>query len=165
MHAGVQDLVQVVSVGTRGGLEDTARDTSSPLDGLMGNQREKGDGTPCPELALALRPRIHLLPLPYVLCSLLSLFCLPPVPSWETVLSPEHLCPLLCPCEVTIPFVVLALPCLPSRLGLPVTGSGRWGWVCWLETPRGGQQKTMLALGQLGMEGLGTDGDWKLGGF
>lgn len=48
-------------------------------------------------------------------------------------------------------------PWPPGRLGK--------GWLCWLETlPWGTAMKTMLALGQLGMEGLGNrpgTGNWK----
>lgn len=93
-------------------------------------------------------------------------FCLPAVlpagRQWQAVLSPQH----PCPCKVLMPFP-LPLPlffpvsCFPAgRGGLAEAGNGFAGWKR-LGGPQA--QKTMLAQGQLWMEGLGTD--WKLGGF
>lgn len=160
---------------------------------LMGSRREVGKGISprCPPFAprswrvpgsVALGPcgqPCWLLPLPYVRWSLVS-------PSTAFLLSLLlgdgdrpccHLsacvprcvlarcrCPFLARCPAwSLPFPASRPASASQQAG---EGRLRRGWVCWLETPRGAAGlKTMLAPGQLWMEGLGTDGDWKLGGF
>lgn len=127
---------------------------------MVGTQRGQGEGS---RLPLLLRARgvtaassgvsATCAPVPVVP------LCPPPVPS----AVPCHVlarcqCPSLAqhPDGDSLPFPASRAASPPSRQGRQAGA----GWVCWLETPRGAAgPKTMLAPGQLCMEGLGTDGN------
>lgn len=167
MHAGVQDLVQVVSVGTcrGGGGGGTARSarvlapgpgTATPSR-VPGGQPERRGGKgshlgALPSLPGQRFPRTLRPALPAAasaICALVFIipfYCLPPVPSLgrrqQAVLSPEHLCPpavSLRGADALSSPAAQRGPCpsLPPVLPRPPGGLS-WGWVCWLETPRRG---------------------------